>query len=195
MDNKYLVPMTELDAVNMAMDLIGEEPVSNLLFTGVSDASTAYRHLINVTRGVQEKGWSFNKETDYPLLVNTDNNIEVPSNVLFIDPVDRSLDLVQRGNRLYDKTNHTYTFTIDKVLVDIVWMLPFEELPSYARSYISIKAARKFQRGILGSGDLEELNATDEGLAWATFLNNELKAGDYNFLGQPDNAYALRRRP
>jgi len=185
--------MDELDAVNIALDMIGEEPVNNLVFTGVTDASTAYRSLINVCREVQEPGLTFNKEYDYPLMPNPEGFIMLPENTLFVDPMD-SRRLIQRGQRLYDATNHTYTFD-KKVLVEIILFLPFEELPSYARSYIAIRAGRRFQRGILGSGDLDGITSPDETQARMTFRSREISAGDHNYLDAMGPAKALRRRP
>ena len=189
------IPLTELDAVNMALDLIGEEPVSRIDTSGASDAAAAYRTLINESRAVQERGWVFNKECDYPLLPDTTNMIRLPGNTLFVDSCgNNSMDVAHRGARLYNRADHTYTFT-GKVLVEIVFMLDFDELPSYARSYIAIRAARKFQKGVLGSDTLEKLTQEDEKKAYATMVSREISAGDYNFLEATDVIRARRRRP
>ena len=182
--------LTELDAVNMALDLIGEEPVSMITTSSASDAAMAYRTLVNESRAIQEKGWTFNKEYKYPLLPNSDGKIALPSNTLFVDPDKRGI--IQRGSYLYNRTDHTYTFTA-KVTAEIVFMLDYTELPSYARSYIAIKAARKFQKGILGSDSIDKLTVSDEKSAYATMVSREINAGDYNYLAAADTRRALRR--
>jgi len=185
------IPLSTLGAVNMALDTIGEEPIAVLDFTGASDAATAYRSLINTSRSVQEYGYTFNKEYDYPLVPNTEGRIEVPSNTLFVDP---GPIYVQRGNCLYDRQKHSYNIP-KRVLVEIIFMLPFEELPSYARSYIAIRAARRFQKGILGSDSLDRSTEEIEGKALAVMNSREIAAGAYNYLDAPDMMAARRRVP
>lgn len=189
------IPLTELDAVNMALDLIGEEPVSQTDTSGASDAASAYRSLVNESRAVQELGWAFNREFDYPLAPDGIGLIYLPNNTLFVDPSAYiSGDIVQRGNRLYNRTDHTFVFD-STIKAEIILMLDYTDLPSYARSYIAIKAARKFQKAVLGSDSIDKLTLADEQRALATMVSRELNAGDYNYLDATDTRRALRRRP
>lgn len=192
-----VTPTTELEAVNLLLDVIGEAPISNLENSAVVDAVKARAALSEVSRATQQKGWHFNTEIDYELVPTVyEKEIILPGNCLRVDTTkaQRDFDVVQRGNRLYDRKNHTYKF--DRSLkVDMVILLPFEELPEVARYYISIRAARVFQARTVGSEALYQFNAQDETLALNDLKRAEGITGDYNmFSGSWSVAKILHRR-
>lgn len=192
-----VTPTTELEAVNLLLDVIGEAPISNLENSAVVDAVKARAVLSEVSRATQQKGWHFNTEIDYELVPTVyEKEIILPGNCLRVDTtkVQKDFDVVQRGNRLYDRKNHTYKF--DRSLkVDMVILLPFEELPEVARYYISIRAARVFQARTVGSEALYQFNAQDETLALNDLKRAEGITGDYNmFSGSWSVAKILHRR-
>lgn len=192
-----VTPTTELEAVNLLLDVIGEAPISNLENSAVVDAVKARAVLSEVSRATQQKGWHFNTEIDYELVPTVyEKEIILPGNCLRVDTTkaQRDFDVVQRGNRLYDRKNHTYKF--DRSLkVDMVILLPFEELPEVARYYISIRAARVFQARTVGSEALYQFNAQDETLALNDLKRAEGITGDYNmFSGSWSVAKILHRR-
>lgn len=178
-----LTPTSELEAVNLMLSIIGESPVNSLTTSGVADASLAYQILSFASREVQLVGWHWNTEVDYPINCDSNGYLTLPANTLKVDTsgVSGSLDLIQRGNRLYDRVNHTFTFT-DSVNVDIVLLLTFDELPEAARSYIAIRAARQFQQRVIGSEVLEAFSSRDEYTAIAALKQAECETGDYNVL-------------
>lgn len=178
-----LTPTSELEAVNLMLSVIGESPVNSLTDIGVADAATAYKILSYSSREVQLVGWHWNTEENFPISPNSDGFLMLPPNTLKVDTSGLSchLDLVQRGQRLYDRYNHTYEFT-DPVRVEIVLMLDFDELPEAARSYITIRAARQFQERVLGSATLQAFTAQDEFRAFAFLRQAETETGDYNML-------------
>lgn len=177
-----LTPTTELEAINLMLSVIGESPVNTVEDTGVVDAVVARQILIQASRDTQVVGWHWNTEIDY-LISQTfpEGELVLPPNTLKVDTTgaDADLDLVQRGNRLYDRKNHT--FAVKKnVKVDLVLLLPFDQLPEAARSYISIRAARQFQERMVGSDTLWQFNTNDELRAWAALLNAEAETQDLN---------------
>ena len=177
-----VTPTTELEAVNVMLAVIGESPINSLNSPAVVDAVTAQAVLSEISRAVQTSGWHFNTEVDYPLIPTVfDSEIQVPGNCLRIHAtgVDRGTDVVQRGTRLYDRVNHTYKFT-KKLMVDMVVLLPFSELPEAARYYITIRAARTFQARTVGSDALYKFTAQDETLAHADLKKAEGITGDNN---------------
>lgn len=184
-----LTPTTELEAVNALLHTIGEAPVNTLTGSLPVDASMARRLLHRKSRTLQTKGWAFNQDLDLPLSPMTDGTIPVPNNALSIDPVYRDRRLTIRAGKLYDRTLRTDVFT-SPVLVNITYFLPFEELPEYARQYITVSAGRQFQDGTLGDESLHRYTAQDEMAAWADFLNVEVEQGDYNVLR--DSASVIR---
>lgn len=183
---------TELEAVNTILECIGEQPTSTLEVSGISEVSLARQLLHNVSRAVQSEGFTFNSEEDYPLAPDVEGFIYIPDNVIKIDAHDRNLDIVQRGNRLYDKTNHTFKFN-KTIKCDVVFFLPFEEIPQAAREYITIKAARQFQTRYLGSENLYSLSIQDELEARHRLIDAEVDVGDYSIFDNYSVTRVLRR--
>lgn len=181
-------PTTELEAINTILSVIGESPISSLSdISSVADAVLAQSILSEVNRQVQTKGWHFNTEEDYSLSPTVSGEIVVPSNFLRVDTSgdDREVDVVQRGSRLYNKKEHTYTF-LKPIKCEVVVLLPFEELPQAARHYVTIKAARVFQSRTVGSDALYQFTALDERDAMLDLKRAEGITGDYNILtGNP----------
>ena len=138
---------TKLDAVNMALESIWEAPVSTLEVSGLASVATAVRLLDDLTVSVLSRGWAFNTEWDFQINRDSDNKMPIPLNTLRIDSsgVDQDVDVVQRGQYLYDRENHTYLFT-DKASIKckLITLIQFEDLPQTAREYIARLAARTF---------------------------------------------------
>lgn len=191
-----LIPTTELEAVNLMLQTIGESPVNTLEDVGVVDAVVALSILQMASRQVQLIGWHWNTEDDFPLAPSfPEGEIRLPSNTLKVDTsqADASFDLVQRGTRLYDRVNHTYTIG-RTIRVEIVVFLPFDELPEAARAYIAIRAARQFQEKVVGSDVLRGFTKLDEMQAMAALLDAEAETQDFNILtGNESVARILRR--
>jgi hypothetical protein len=187
-------PLSELEAVNLCLATIGESPVSSLVTTGDLHVAMAVQFIYDASREVQTEGWHFNYEEEYPLALNMSGNLVLPSNTLKVDVSDVSnqYDLVQRGNRMYDRKNHTYTFT-DSIKVDIVLFLPWTDLPQYARQYIAILAARRFQRRVQGDDAIERHTATEEAKAKAELEDAEAATRDYN-LGDNYDVFQIVNR-
>ena len=173
------LPLTELEAVNTMLEVIGEAPVNTLEISGVTEVSIA-RSILNATsRNFQARGWSFNTEKDYPLVLDEFGQVNLPTNTLQVDATDRSLDVVQRGSKLYDKANHTYIFT-EAPKAEITFFLPFEELPHPVKAYLTIAAGRDFQRKVVGSDSLNGFTQEDEMKALVAVSEYEADTEDYS---------------
>lgn len=179
-----ITPTTELEAVNTMLRAIGESPTNTLSGEVGVDVVTAKAELAAIMKAVQTEGWLFNTEHGYPLARSPEGIIEVPANALSVD-IARSAypghDPVLRGQRVYDRENHTYTFSFD-LKAKIVFGLNFSEMPESARSYVTYRAARKFQDNSLGSSELHQFNSTDEMWARVRFVNEQAEDEDLNFL-------------
>lgn len=178
-------PTTELDAVNIMLGVIGESPVSTITSTGLSDVSAAVEVLTETSRAVQSRGWDFNTEENYELALTADGYLKPPTNTLRIDANSSSKNVVQRGDKLYDKTNHTFVFT-ESMKCDLVLFLPFTDLPEAARRYITVRAARRFQRRILGSDTLDSFTKDDELEAYMSLLAADADTADRNVFNSYD---------
>lgn len=182
---------TELDAINTMLAIIGEAPVNTAEDTGVVDAVIARQTLNETLRQVQATGWHWNTDRGVILTPTfpAPGDLYVPANTLMVDAVDPSIDVIQRGTRLWDRKNNTFKFAAP-VEVDIVRLLPFEEIPQAARHYIMVRAGRIFQDRVVGSETLSGFNDKDEARAYAQLRNAEAETADYNML--TDN-YAVGR--
>lgn len=180
-----LSSMTELEAVNIMLTTIGESPVNSLSGSeSTVDVALATQILREVTVQVQETGWQFNTELNWvmPPVAGT-GEIYIPANCVQIDSSgpDANLDVAMRGNRLYDRTGHTFSFT-KPVTVDMVLLLDFLEIPQAARHYISIRASRVFQQRMVGSDTLAAFTAKDELIARSALKKLDSNNADYNIL-------------
>ena len=191
-------PTTKLEAVNTMLSTIGEAPV-NSLSSGLVDAETAETILNNVSRSVQSHGWNFNSEPDYTVAADSEGNLVLPANVVRADLANSETkyrssknEYVQRGNRIYDKVKHT--FNIGKALVlDVVVLLDFTDMPEVARRYVTVRAARIFQERVVGSDKLSAMNRNDEQQALYHLQELEGDNGDYNIFDDYGTASALDR--
>jgi hypothetical protein len=194
MPTSYLAPTTELEAVNEILAAIGETPVSTLSGSLPIDASMALTRLRSRSRGLQMQGWSFNTDDEYTLAVDGDGKVPVPGSALRVDPVNTN-DYVVRGSFLYDRIEHTYVID-EAVDCDVIWMLPWDDIPEYARQYLFIGTARTFQDRMLGDESLHQYTAEDERIAWGVFLECEAQNADLNVLTDSYSVNrVIRRRP
>ena len=183
---------TKLEAVNTMLGVIGESPVNTISGSSLPvSVVMALNVLDEVSREVQSEGWHFNTEFEYPLVRNSSNQFSLPTNTLKIDtPIDKytDIDVVQRGTSLYDRKNHTDVFDED-LEVTITFELAFEDLPQQFRTYINIKAARKFANRFLGSPEIESFTLRDEINAKATAVDSDSENADRTIF---DNYDVLR---
>ena len=172
---------TKLEATNVMLTAIGESPVNTITSSTTTDVSIAIQILDNVSREVQSVGWHFNTDTNYLLAKNSSDQIVLPTNCLRVDNSnkDADLDLVERGRKLWDRENHTYTITKD-IRVNITWFLEFTELPETARRYITIRAARIFQDRMLASETLHAFHQVDELSALSALKEHEGDTRDHS---------------
>lgn len=185
-----MTPNSKLEAVNIMLSAIGEAPV-NRLSSGLVEAETAEIILNQTSRSVQAEGWHFNRETNVTIAPDLKGQIVLSTTVIRADQMlnsNREIDLTQRGNRMYDRKNHTFSVNSD-VSLDIVYELEFEQLPAVARKYITLVSARKLQDNIVGATELHGFHKEDEIMALAELKDFENETADYNI----GNSYDVYR--
>lgn len=177
-----------LEAVNTVLRMLGEAPV-NSLDGEFGLAQQANDILIDSSRRLQMEGWTFNTDYERLLQRNQDNEVLVGNNVLRVVVHQYNypdLDVVQRGNKLYDRKANSYQFTKD-LKADVTYVLDWEELPQHARHYITVMGGRYLQQQVIGSNDLNNLNALEEAQARAQFLELETTLDTHSMLqGDPN---------
>lgn len=189
-----LTASTKLQAVNIALNNVGQNSVASLDVAVPVDAQIASDTVDEVSRETQTMGFTWNTESRW-ITPDSSGFIQLPANTLKADVVGESfqLDVVQRGLKMYDRTNNTFVFT-DKIKVELVLALEFEEISEAARRYITIRAARLFQERMFGSVEISQFNADDEMIARAGLAHEEAESGDYNMVYQNLSSYDILRR-
>jgi len=186
---------SKLDAINSMLIGVGEAPV-NTLNSGLQEAEIAAITLDTISREVQSAGWAFNTDIRYTLSTNSLGHIPVPSNCLQIDTTalrrDYDTDIVLRNQKLYDRTKNTFEFT-GEIVVDMIQLFEFDEIPEVARRYITLRAGRKFQENILGSETMTSLQYKDEQQALHALREAESQVADFNIFDNYDTFRALDR--
>lgn len=186
-------PTTLIDAVNIILDGIGEAPTNSLISSSL-DVNNALARIEESLQSILGKGLWFNTET-ITITPNVDGEYVLPVNALEAKPVDfYDRDFVQRGNRLYDRTNNRYDGNTDDLKVEVILALDFEELPDVARRAVMVKAGRKFANRVIGSTELYRLIAGDEGEAMAQLMSRNLEHERWNMADSSTMSRVLARR-
>ena len=178
---------TELSAVNSILGSIGQSPITQLknttgaLISTNPEISFIYNLLVETVKDVLNEGWHFNTEYGIKISPDTNKEISIPSSYLRYDVHDgqtsRLLDVVKKGNKLYDKVKHTFEFTSD-VLVDATYLYDFEDIPSAFQRYIIAKASTRAATQLVGDANLARLLQTQEAqteqVLWNMTHNKEI---------------------
>jgi hypothetical protein len=172
--------LTELDAVNEMLAAIFEAPVNTLEVVGIEDVAIAKRYLSAAVRAVLLKGLANNTERNVTLSVDGTGKIPLPANVLRVDVEEyEDVDAVQRGSYLYDRENHTFTFT-RPLCCAIVYNLEWLDLPEHIKEAVKVLAARRLQRQVLGDAEKGVFDQQAEMDARATLGEADTEIEDSN---------------
>jgi hypothetical protein len=172
--------MTKLDAVNAMLESIWEQPVSTLEVSGVGSVAMAKRVLDKTSEIVQGRGWCFNTEEDLTLTPDVNGNVTLGPTVISCDTFgkDVAIDVVIRGQRLYNRKDHTFAFTAALNVRQVI-LLDFEDLPQVARAYVALMAARVF-RDKWNQNDTPSAVSAEETEALRDMEDEEGVQGDLN---------------
>ena len=192
---------TELSAVNSILGAIGQAPITTLTTSTGNNSLTSqisenpeiafiYNLLRDANVDTQSEGWHFNTEKHVKFSPYSNGNILIGNDVLSLDLHDnytrRTKDLVRRNGFLYDKINHTDVFTSNLVL-DVVKLYAFEDLPIVFRRYITYRASRMAATQLVANPQLVKLLTQQEALSRAALQEYECNQGDHSMFGFEDN--------
>jgi hypothetical protein len=187
---------TKLEAVNTILSAVGSSPVNSLAGAQSNDVRVALSTLDEISREVQAVGWHFNTDENVLLVPDgTTSEITLPASVVRCDLEDvnaNGLDIAQRGQRLYDRTNRTYQFSAS-LKATTVSLLDWDELPESARRYIVIRAARIFTDRMVGSVEHHQFTQMDELRARAALLEFDGDTADHSIFDNWGVARILHR--
>lgn len=163
--------LNELEAVNYILNAGGQRGVLTLV--GAKGAvRTAINHLSNADLELQNKGWSWN--TIYAREFNPDENgnIALPDNTLSFGPSRTVFDqdpviknkIVRYVKRfkdgkpmLFDADTGTFEIDEERLKLELIQRLPFEEIPPAARLYITAEAALRFNAAFVNDTHISSL--------------------------------------
>jgi hypothetical protein len=154
------------------------------------DVAIAYNTLLEVSREVQAEGWTFNKEYNYPITPDSNDEVIIPNNVLQMDlnqeyTQNMNRSSVNRDGKLYDRTNHTLKWTDETLYVDVIWERSFNSIPTPVRAFIIARAAAIVSSRIVGDPNQYQMLQQKEAFARAMAMEYETSQGDYTFFGSP----------
>ena len=173
--------LTKLAAVNIVLSNIGMAPV-NAIDNDNPMVLMASNTIDEVSLSVQSDGYTFNTEREYPFTPNSSNQIIIPDNVLALDsPYDQESNLIIRGGKLYDKRDHSFTFT-EQLKLNVLWLFDFDDMPEPFKKYVSLRSANLFAGRAVGSAEQVRFGEREEAMARAAMIEYETQQGDYNYL-------------
>lgn len=178
---------TLLDAVNVLLENIGEQPVNTLENQQITDARIAERTLLEFHKEGQVKGWSWNTEYSYRFDKDSNTNkITVPANLVRFagDLYGYAGRFQLRGQTIYDRDARTSVLGSDvtHLLADVVWLLSWDDSPEPYNRWVTIRSARVFASRVLGSDSLLRYTLKDEQDAQATLERMEQQIENANIL-------------
>ena len=187
---------TKLEALNTIISVAGEPPLPSVDPSLSADAAIALRFLDESLREVLMEQWNFNTERR-TIEADGDGEVNLPANC-FLAYIDRSKDnysneYTQRGHRLFDATDGTYTINAD-LNVTMILGFDFEECPEFIRQYAMVKAARKFQDRRLGERELHQYTQEDEIMAKGRARGADDLDADYSIFDHPSVGEVIHRR-
>ena len=190
---------TELSAVNSILGAIGQSPITGSVANNANpEVSFIYNILTEVNKDVQNEGWHFNTEYHVKVTPDVNKNITPPAKTLRYDLhegiFDKTMDLVTRNGKLYDKVDHTDEFDGDLYL-DVVTLYAFDDLPNVFQRYITYRAAVRAAAQLVSNPNLVKLLSQDEAKTRAACMEYECDMGDPSFFGIPHDSYYKSYQP
>ena len=186
--NQSVIPgrTTLLEAVNICLQNIGEQPINSLENEQIAEAAMAERTILEFFKEGQTRGWSWNTEYGYEFPKENDQII-IPTNVVSFSPDQYEWNgrFVLRGQKVYDKEERRYTIpdSVTKTLkADVIWLLPWDECPEAYNRWTTIRSARVFSDRVLADDSIFKYTAVDEQAALVELQRVEVDQAQANSL-------------
>ena len=189
------IPVTYEYTVNISQTVTERALTQSIVTSRVEtqtnpDVAIALNTLREVSREVQAEGWSFNKEYDYPITPDSNNEVKISNDILQMDlnqtyTQNMNRDSINRGGKLYDRTAHSYKWTDETLYVDITWEMSWGSIPEPIQAFIVARAASIVSSRIVGDPNQYQMLQQKEAFARSMALEYECNQGDYTFFGSP----------
>ena len=189
------IPVTYEYTVNISQTVTERALTQSIVTSRVEtqtnpDVAIALNTLREVSREVQAEGWSFNKEYDYPITPDSNNEVLIANDVLQMDlnqtyTQNMNRDSINRGGKLYDRTKHSYKWTDETLYVDITWEMSWGSIPEPIQAFITARAASIVSSRIVGDPNQYQMLQQKEAFARSMAMEYECNQGDYTYFGSP----------
>jgi hypothetical protein len=189
--------LSELEAVNTMLSVVGQSPVSSLSGAISPDVELAKHVLRSTTKAVLLRGFNFNRE-ERKLAPDDDGKIRIPEGTLQIDldpdetSMTRDYKITHRGDYLYNRKGNTYVFS-KSVPVVLTIDLEWRYIPEVCRKYVEARASRIFGER-LDADMLRQRSAQEsEFNALSALQAHELEDSDFTMMADFNSQYITRR--
>ena len=138
-------------------------------------------------------GWWFNREL-VTLQPNTDQEVYCPADTLQLTTDENPPWLSTRGARLYDNRVGDYFKTASPVSVDMLRLIPLEDLPYQAQRLVQCAAVLNFQKAFDADQAKIASAKEDYGKALALIRAAHMRAVKANMLYQGESGRRMQRQ-
>lgn len=145
--------LTELDAVNIILRRLGEQPVTNL-DVQYPTIAIALPALDEARVAILQEGWWFNSVDEFDFYPHTDGTLTAPDAMLMFYPEDPETYLFD-GVRVVDAKTLSPNLGVT-VRGRAVFSKEFEELPNVARYAVTYRAAYETYISDFGDSDIAQ---------------------------------------
>jgi len=191
--------LTMTDAINACLRGIGEAPVASE-DTNNLDAAVAIDTIKQVSLDIQSKGWWFNREGEWKLSPNVNEEISAPNDIIDIVAWSgsRNSDLTLRQGKVYDKVSHSFKLSHllnseGQIEFTFITDIPFEDLPPVAQFAVLYRARRLFAQDVEGDAQKWQFTKSDETTAQMALEAAELRNKKFNAFNNPNVAASVSR--
>lgn len=157
-NNVYVIQKAELDyRIDLYMTFNIEnksQSIANSLNLKVANVDKLFNSTVSKTidNGAPEslinevllelcsKGWYFNTTKNFELIPDSLGFINLSSSILRLDSKN---GYIKKSGRLYDPFKQSFIFE-KNILVDLVILVDYQDLPEIAKNYVNIKSNRRF---------------------------------------------------
>lgn len=184
--------ITELDVVNACLKSMGRSPL-NSIAGGSPIITSAQASLHTALMEEQGIGWWFNREL-VTLTADTDGFVYCPADTLQLTTDENPPWLSTRGARLYDNRIGDYFTTKGNITVDLIRLIPLDDLPYQAQRLVQTAAVLDFQKSFDADKDKIQSAKEDYGKALALIRAAHIRAVKANMLYQGESGRRMQRQ-
>lgn len=183
--------INELDVVNACLQSMGRAPI-NSLAGGSPIITSAQASLRTALMEEQAIGWWFNREL-VTLTANTDGQYYCPADTLDLTTDENPPWLSTRGSRLYDNRIGDYFKSTGNITVDLVRLIPLDDLPYQAQRLVQCAAVLNFQRSFDADDQKIKTVTQDYGKALGLLRAAHIRAVKANMLYNGESGRRMQR--